>query len=128
MRTSRTAGVFAVDGAFNAATTPDVSGALSPVVQPFLGQFVTGAFCTHCMREACDSESHTPPVVYMAILLWHRPCARPLHNVVQAVSLLMTWMCLLVGESLFNTAASTGAISQQRRVRRCVALALCSKH
>ena len=50
MRASRTAGVFAVDGAFNAATTPDVSGALSPVVQPFLGQFVTGASCTHCMR------------------------------------------------------------------------------
>ena len=63
-------------------------------------------------------------MVYMAILLWHRPFARPLHNVVQAVSLLLTWMCLLVGESLFNTAASTGAISQQRRVRPCVALAL----
>ena len=38
------AGVFAVDGAFNAAVTPDISGALAPVVQPFLGQLVTGAF------------------------------------------------------------------------------------
>jgi hypothetical protein len=37
------AGVFAVDGAFNAAVTPDISGALAPVVQPFLGQLVTGA-------------------------------------------------------------------------------------
>jgi hypothetical protein len=27
----------------------------------------------------------------------------------------MTWMCLLVGESLFNTAATTGAISPQRQ-------------
>jgi hypothetical protein len=36
--------VFAVDGAFNAASVPDVSGALSPVVQPFLGQFITGVF------------------------------------------------------------------------------------
>jgi hypothetical protein len=37
------AGVFAVDGAFNAAVTPDISGALAPVVQPFLGQLITGA-------------------------------------------------------------------------------------
>lgn len=47
------AGVFAVDGAFNSAVTPDISGALAPVVQPFLGQLVTGAyiritFCCTC--------------------------------------------------------------------------------
>ena len=33
-----------MDGAFNSAVTPDISGALAPVVQPFLGQLVTGAF------------------------------------------------------------------------------------
>lgn len=82
--------MFAVDGAFNASTSPDISGALSPVVQPFLGQSVT--------------------VTYMAILLWYRPYERDLHNLVQAGCLLITWACLLVGESLFNTATTTGAI------------------
>jgi hypothetical protein len=86
-------------------------------------------------------------VLYLALLLWHRPFERQLHNIVQAVrassfsdaracafactpnkltrvcslsfqaSLLMTWLCLLVGESLFNTAATTGAISLKRQVR-----------
>lgn len=46
------AGVFAVDGAFNAAVTPDVSGALAPVVQPFLGQLVTGV-CAAALARSC---------------------------------------------------------------------------
>ncbi len=68
-----------------------MSGALSPVVQPFLGQAVT--------------------VAYLALLFWQRPFERPLHNLVQGASLLMTWLALLVGDSLFNMATSTGAIT-----------------
>jgi hypothetical protein len=84
-------GVFAVDGAFNAATTPDVSGALSPVVQPFLGQFVTGAVPAAACGVAGQRVSLTwraafwRAVLYLALLLWQRPFERPLHNVVQAV-------------------------------------------
>ena len=80
------AGVFAVDGAFNAAVTPDVSGALAPVVQPFLGQLVTGV-CTlrsRCARPAL-TRSVAPAVLSLALLLWYRPYERPLHNIVQAV-------------------------------------------
>ena len=84
-----------MDGAFNSASTPDVSEALARVVQPFLGQFVT--------------------VFYLALLLWLRPFARPLHNLAQAGTLLLTWLALLVGESLFNAASITGGISADRQ-------------
>jgi hypothetical protein len=33
------------------------------------------------------------------------------------VALLVTWLCLLVGDSLFNIATTTGAINQTRQVR-----------
>lgn len=59
-----------------------------------------------------------------------------MHNIVQAVrtgqvqrllpqtrsqtsaqiSLVVTWLCLLVGESLFNVASTTGAITPMRQV------------
>ena len=32
------------------------------------------------------------------------------------ISLVVTWLCLLVGESLFNVATTTGAISFKRQV------------
>ena len=33
------------------------------------------------------------------------------------IALLVTWLCLLVGDSLFNVATLTGAIDQARQVR-----------
>lgn len=81
-------GVFAVDGAFNAAVTPDISGALAPVVQPFLGQLITGVCALRL--TACESCADvllacTPTVLSLALLLWHRPYEQALHNIVQAV-------------------------------------------
>lgn len=93
--TSPAPGVFAVDGAFNSASTPDVSEALARVLQPFLGQIVT--------------------VLYLALLLWHRPFARPLHNLAQAGTLVLTWLALIVGESLFNAGTLTGGITAERQ-------------
>jgi hypothetical protein len=72
-----------------------VSGALSPVIQPFLGQAVTIAF--------------------MAALLMVQPYEKRAHNLVQAVCMLATWAALLVGDSLFNVATYTGAINSRRQ-------------
>ena len=100
-------GVFAVDGAFNGSHARDVSGALSPVIQPFLGQLVT--------------------VVFLAALLYVQPYEKRVHNVVQAFCLFTTWACLLVGDSLFNTATQTGAINpgQQDGIGIWLGVVLC---
>lgn len=66
------AGVFAVDGAFNAAVTPDISGALAPVVQPFLGQLVTGALQgsrTVCRTYADAFSPHRSSVACTSALV-----------------------------------------------------------
>jgi hypothetical protein len=100
-------GVFAVDGAFNSSKAVDVSGALSPVIQPFLGQLVT--------------------VLSLVAVLYVQPYAKGIHNVVQATCLLATWACMLVGSSLFNTATTTGAIGPHRQdgIGIFVGVALC---
>jgi hypothetical protein len=87
--------VFAVDGAFNSGTQPDVRGALSPMLQPFLGQVLT--------------------VLYLTLFLWVRPFVRSAHNSAQSLCLMLTWGTLLAADSLFNVGSSTGAIGSARQ-------------
>ena len=43
------------------------------------------ARCRRTARETCADALATPAVLSLALLLWHRPYERPLHNIVQAV-------------------------------------------
>ena len=86
--------VFAVDGAFDSALTPDTTTSLSPVIQPLLGQLVTSA--------------------YLALFVWAKPFAQTRHNAAQVLCLCFT-LLLVVAASVFNVGTSSGAISLSRQ-------------
>jgi hypothetical protein len=48
------------------------------------------ACCTFLVALALTRRFTPPPVLYLALLLWHRPFERQLHNVVQAVRNFLT--------------------------------------
>lgn len=59
-------------------------------------------------------------IVQAVRMAWCSACSLKALNRSQTsaqISLVVTWLCLLVGESLFNVASTTGAITPMRQVK-----------